>query len=112
MKYDSDEYRKLMEQRLAAGKLIDPATAEVACWHVNYFDPYRDGLELSDELVCYGRQFFVSAPGSDSCVFIDDLPEGTQDEVRRRIADGYYAKRLTNGWWEGVQTDRPIDANR
>jgi hypothetical protein len=93
------EYNRRMEERRAAGLLIEPSTAEVACWHANYFDPYGDGLALSGEAYCYGRQFFVSAPGSDSCVFIDDLPEGTQDEVRRRIADGYYARRLTNGWW-------------
>jgi hypothetical protein len=93
------EYNRRMEERRAAGLLIDPSTAEVACWHANYFDPYGDGLALSDELVCHRRQFYVSAPGSDSCVFIDDLPEGTQDEVRRRIADGYYAKSLTDGWW-------------
>ena len=99
MTYDSDEYRKLMEQRFAAGELINPATAEVARWHANYFDPYGDGLELPDEAVCYGRQLFVRTPGSDSYVFINDLPEGTQDEIRRRIDDDYYAKTVTNGWW-------------
>ncbi|HXB76035.1 MAG TPA: hypothetical protein VNX23_01270 [Bradyrhizobium sp.] len=62
MTYDSDEYRKLMEQRFAAGELINPATAEVARWHANYFDPYGDGLELSDEAVCHGRQLFVRPP--------------------------------------------------
>jgi hypothetical protein len=64
MKYDSDEYRELMEQRFAAGKLIDPATAEVACWKDNFFDPYCDGLESPDGEVCYDRLLFVRAPGA------------------------------------------------
>jgi hypothetical protein len=97
MKDDSDEYRKLTEQRYSAGKLINPTTAEVARWYANYFDPYNDGLELSDEADLYERLLFVSAPGSDSCVFICDLPEATQDEVQRRIDESYSAKE-TERW--------------
>ena len=97
MKIDSDEYKKLQNERRLAGEHIDPATAEVTRWHADYFDPYRDGLELPDECVGgagYGRQLFVRAPGSDFYVFIDDLPEARAEEVRRRIDDGYYSNEF------------------
>jgi hypothetical protein len=109
MKIDSDEYKKLKDERRLVGEQIDPATAEVACWHADYFDAYRDGLELPDEVaggVGYGRQHYVRAPGSDFYVFIDDLPEARSEEVWRRINDGYYSNESSDGWWRAVEVRR------
>jgi hypothetical protein len=38
MKYDSDEYRALMEKRKAAGRLIDPQTCEMTWWYAQTLD--------------------------------------------------------------------------
>ena len=40
MKYDSEQYRKFKQERTAAGKLIDPATAEMTWHYAQVQDPY------------------------------------------------------------------------
>jgi hypothetical protein len=106
MKIDSDEYKKLEDERRLVGEQIDPATAEVTCWHADYFDPYGDGLEHEVVGGGYGRQHYVRAPGSDYYVFIDDLPESRAEEVRRRIDDDYYSNESSDGWWRAVEVRR------
>jgi hypothetical protein len=86
MKYDSDEYRKLEEERLAAGRAINPATAVLATWCVGTMDPYGDGFELSPDQVNISREIFVRDPEGD-WVLIDDLPEALREEIWRRRAD-------------------------
>jgi hypothetical protein len=78
MKKDSDEYRKLMEERKAAGRLIDPATAKLSWWFVKTLDEYGDGLEMEEYNMCRG--YFVRAPDRDIWVEIGDLPQETRRE--------------------------------
>jgi hypothetical protein len=92
MKYDSDEYRALMEKRKAAGRLIDPQTCEMAWWYAQTLDPYGDGLELAPEEYQVGREYFVRAPGSDTVVLVEDLSDEIYKEVERLRKAGHYDK--------------------
>jgi hypothetical protein len=74
------EYDRRMEERRAAGLLIDPTTAEVLCVYAETLDPYGDGLPLlPPEEGSSNREYFARAPGSDIWVFFGDLPEATRD---------------------------------
>jgi hypothetical protein len=53
------EYGRRMEERRAAGLLIDPSTAEIECWHAQLEDPYDDGLPLLPQTEQIGRDYFA-----------------------------------------------------
>jgi hypothetical protein len=72
MKYDSDEYRALMEKRKAAGRLIDPQTCEMTWWYAQTLDYYGD-FEPDPETNQVGREYFVRMPGGIT-VHVSDLP--------------------------------------
>jgi hypothetical protein len=76
-----DEYNKLMDARIAAGKLIDPATAIVWRQCVLDYDPYNDGLEIDPKYRGFSNHYFVRAPDSDVVVFEYDLPEATRKAI-------------------------------
>jgi hypothetical protein len=83
-----DEYRKLMAMRIAAGRLIDPATTKI-CWrHACMFDPYGDGLDIPEDLQIVGREYYVRASGAETWmwVHVNDLPERSRDVILQRIA--------------------------
>jgi hypothetical protein len=92
MKYDSEEYRKFKQNRIAAGELIDPATAEMTWNYAYVVDPYGVLDDLTEEEKCIGRAYFVRAPNSHIWVDIHDLPGATLHEVRQRLKAGYYAE--------------------
>jgi hypothetical protein len=94
MKYNSEEYRKFEQERKAAGKLIDPATAEMTVDWAQVLDPYGVLDDLPDEANCVGRAYFVRAPNSDIWIDIRDLPDATLHEVRQRLEAGYYMEDL------------------
>jgi hypothetical protein len=81
------EYARRMEERRAAGKLIDPATARVWCHGVLMLDPYGDGLNIEPEDRCVGRVCFARAPDSDIWVWFGDLPDATRDAIRKRFEE-------------------------
>jgi hypothetical protein len=85
MKYDSDEYRALQATRRAAGLLIDPATAETQTRFAYMFDPYNDGLELTDEMDVVGREEFARAPGSTEWIHHRDCPDAIRAALLRRF---------------------------
>jgi hypothetical protein len=94
MKYTSQQYREFEQERVAAGKLIDPATAEMRWGWAQVLDPYGILGDLSPEEKCIGRVYFVRAPNSDIWVEIGDLPEATRHEVWRLEEAGYYKEDL------------------
>jgi len=95
MKYNSDEYRSFEQERRAAGKLIDPATAEMTWGWAQVLDPYGVlGGDLPEEAHCVGRAYFVRGPNSGIWVDIQDLPDATLHEVRQRLEAGYYKEDL------------------
>jgi hypothetical protein len=67
------EYDRRMEERRAAGLLIDPSTAEIEWWYAQTGDPYNDGLPLLPQAEQIGREYFARAPGSDIWVCVGDL---------------------------------------
>jgi len=88
MKYDSEEYRKFVQERVDAGKLIDLNTAKLI-WHWgNILDVY-DVLGPMEE-TNFGRVYFLRAPDSDIWVNIYELPDDTRGEFWRRLEAGYY----------------------
>jgi hypothetical protein len=74
-----------MDERRAAGKLIDPATAEIEWRYAQTLDPYGDGLELTPEEQQVGREYFARDPGSDIWVNTGDLPEATCEAIWKRF---------------------------
>jgi hypothetical protein len=85
--YTNAEYKRRMEERRAAGLLIDPSTAEIRWWYGQILDPYGDGLPLLPEEKQVGREYFVRAPGSDIWVSIGDLPEATWPAIWKRLKE-------------------------
>jgi hypothetical protein len=84
-----EEHRKFKEERIAAGKLIDPKTADLSCGWGQILDPY--GLfDLYEEERCTARVYFLRAPGSHILVNSYDLPKATSDEMWRLIKMGFY----------------------
>jgi hypothetical protein len=80
------EWDRRMEERRAAGLLIDPSTAEIARrWGVATFDPYNDGVPLFPQEEQVGRGYFVRAPDSDIWVRLGDLPDATRDAILKRL---------------------------
>jgi hypothetical protein len=72
----------LHQERLAAGRLIEPATAEITWWWGQTMDPYGDGC-LPAELEQTGRVYFARSPGGDWVCFYD-LPEETVTALRAK----------------------------
>jgi hypothetical protein len=87
IEYTSAEYKRRMEERRAAGLLIDPSTAEIDWTYAQIFDPYGDGLPLLPEEVQGGRAYFARAPGSDIWVCFYDLPDATRDAIWKRLEE-------------------------
>ena len=88
MKYSDQAYNNRMDERRAAGILIDPAMAGIEwCWGLT-LDPYHDGFEMPPECRQIGRVYFARAPGSDIRVHFGDLPDATRDAIWNRIDKG------------------------
>lgn len=81
------EYNRRMEERRAAGLLIDPSTAEIDWIYAQTLDPYGDNLPLLPEEEQVGREYFARAPHSDMWVSIDDLPDATRHAIWKRFED-------------------------
>ena len=79
------EYERRMEERRAAGLLLDPSTAEIEWWYIQTLDPYGDGLSLLPPEEQVGRGYFARAPGSDIHVCLRDLPDATRDAIWERF---------------------------
>ncbi len=76
------EYLKAL--RRAAGRLIDPETAEIS-WHTVWLaDPYGEYRDERDGLTKYGDiddDFFVLVPGTNLWIVSSDLPKATFDRI-------------------------------
>ena len=79
------EYKRLMEERRAAGLSIDPSTAQIERWCAQTLDPYGDGLPLLPQAEQIGREYFARAPDADIWVSVHDLPDATRDAIRERF---------------------------
>jgi hypothetical protein len=80
------EYDRRMEERRAAGLLIDPSTAEIDWNYAPSLDPYCDGIPLLPQHELVGREYFVRAPDSDIWVCVGgDLPDATRDAIWKRL---------------------------
>jgi hypothetical protein len=78
------ELKQWLADRQEAGKMIDVATCEIACWHAQVLDPY--GVhELTPEEFQVGRLVFVRSPESDGWVSLYDLPEESARALHQRI---------------------------
>jgi hypothetical protein len=86
MTFDDNEHRELMTVRIAAGKLIDPETAEIS--YACMFDPYADDLDIPEELQIVGREHYVRAPGAKTSmwVHINDLPATVREIILQRLS--------------------------
>jgi hypothetical protein len=79
------EYDRRMEERRAAGLLIDPSTAELYWSYGETLDPYGDGLDLLPLEQQVGREYFARAPDSDIWVNVRDLPKATRAAIWERF---------------------------
>jgi len=79
------EYDRRMEERRAAGQLLEPPTAEIDWNYAHILDPYGDSLPLLPQEQQIGREYFARAPGSDIWVSVHDLPDATRDAIRKRF---------------------------
>src|SRR6516164_3018430 len=62
------EYDRRMEERRAAGLLIDPTTAEIKWWYAQTLDPYGDGLPLLPQEKQVGREDQMAGPHKRVCL--------------------------------------------
>ena len=92
MKYDSEEYRKFRQEVRDAGKLIDPAAADMMFHSVSILDPYGVLDPDPEREDCIGREYFVWAPNSDIWVELSDLPKEILEKVFQLQEAGYYKK--------------------
>jgi hypothetical protein len=79
------EYKRRMEERRAAGLLLDPSAAEIDWNYAQTLDPYGDGLPLLSQEEQVGREYFARAPGSDIWICVGDLPDATRDAIWKRF---------------------------
>ena len=79
------EYDRRMEERRAAGLLINPSTAEIDWNYAQTLDPYGDGLPLLPQAEQIGREYFARAPDADIWVSVHDLPDATRDAIWERF---------------------------
>jgi hypothetical protein len=74
----------------AAGRAINPETAEVTSWYCELSDPYGVDDDLVDDLPeecrCSGRVDFACDPGTNLWIAFDDLPEATRDVLLKKHA--------------------------
>jgi hypothetical protein len=77
--------------RIAAGKRINPETADVWFEYGQILDPYGDGgsMPSDSEHYCVGRVWFAADPRERLAVEWGDLPNATKKalEEKRREAD-------------------------
>jgi hypothetical protein len=67
--------------RRAAGRLIDPETAEIT-WHdVWLADPYDDQPDVPATCNIVGDDFFTRVPGTNVWIVSSDLPKPTFDRI-------------------------------
>jgi hypothetical protein len=87
MTFDDKEHRELMATRVAAGKLIDPETAEITWRYACMFDPYADDLDIPEELQIVGREHYVRTPRAETSmwVHINDLPDTAREIILQRL---------------------------
>jgi hypothetical protein len=90
MRYNSEKYRKFQGERIAAGKLIDPKTADFMWKWAEILNPYGVLSDLSEEERCVGRVHFLRSPAGDIWVNSYDLPEATRHETWRLLKMGFY----------------------
>jgi hypothetical protein len=93
MNLNSDELCKFYEERIAGGRLIDPATANIICEWVDVIDPYGV-IVVPREAQCVGRVYFSRAPERDVWVSEYDLPAATHRDMRLRLDAGNYDEQL------------------
>jgi hypothetical protein len=67
--------------RRAAGRLIDPETAEIACHAVGVVDPYGDLPYHEDNIA---KDFFARVPETDLWIVSGDLPKATFHRICKR----------------------------
>ena len=79
------EYDRRLEERRAAGLVLDPSTAEIDWNYAQTLDPYGDGLPLFPQEEQVGREYFARAPASDIWVSVHDLPDATRDAIWKRF---------------------------
>jgi hypothetical protein len=72
--------------RIAAGRLIDVETCEIAKLTVDLADPY--GMDPADPAECIGRLLFVASAESEGWVLVEDLPEDNRRALHARIERG------------------------
>jgi excisionase family DNA binding protein len=74
-------YDQWMAWRAAAGRSIDPKTAEVIWDHRLTLDPYGVGSDIHEENQQVGREYFARAPGTDLWIAFGDLPKPTRETL-------------------------------
>ena len=83
---DEIEREEWLAIRKAAGRKIDPETAEIDCKHGQIWDPYALYPELAEEFPEVGWIFFARSPGSDIWVEFGDLPVATRGALWEKLA--------------------------
>ena len=88
------EYEQFLEGRKAAGRKINPVTAELIVRQGDFYDPYCCAPEPpSDRDVgqgAFGPNGWVHDPNSDDgWVLVDDLPEAMQPWFEKAIQARY-----------------------
>lgn len=82
---NKQDAKKFEADRKAEGLMIDPATAEVAYFCVNYFNPYGvfDACDLPEE--CVRDLSYQPFARRDNWVAVQDLPEATQQALQAKL---------------------------
>ncbi|MFZ0401558.1 MAG: hypothetical protein WBX05_00975 [Pseudolabrys sp.] len=87
---NKQDAEKFEADRKAEGLKVDAATAEVAYFCVNYFNPYGvfDACDMDPECADYELSYqpFARSPGSEFWVVVQDLPEATQQALQAKCA--------------------------
>jgi hypothetical protein len=81
-----DQRLERQRVRRKAGLEILPATAVVASWYVEEFDPYGDDPPPEEYRGYINREYFARSPGSDVWIHVDDLPATFWSERRQKLA--------------------------
>jgi excisionase family DNA binding protein len=74
-------YDQWLAWRAAAGRVVDPQTAEVMWDYRLTVDPYGVVDEIPEEYQQVGRQYFARAPGTSVWIAFGDLPEQTRNAL-------------------------------
>jgi hypothetical protein len=70
-----------MAWRKAAGRQVDPETAEVSWWYALTVDPYEVHSDLPEECRQVGRQYFARSPDTDVWICFGDLPDHDREAL-------------------------------